>query len=196
MLFNVSGDEWGLEARPSSLPAMSDESYRGEIVFLSATNKPEDIDFALKRTGRFDVKIPILPPTPDETPGAFIGALKKEAIQHNISPEQLKDLTMNESSWDSSHNLVGSDISAIVRKAYAIAQDAGKDIVEFSHLEEASALIKPSTQDIAGMIASAIRECNDLSLIHSFYRKESPKTKSSLTEEEKDSPVYERAFLE
>jgi SpoVK/Ycf46/Vps4 family AAA+-type ATPase len=103
---------------------------------------------------------------------------------------------MNESSWENSRNLVGSDISAIVRKAYTIAQDAGNDIVEFSHLEEASALIKPSTQDIAGMIASSIRECNDLSLIHSFYRKESPKTKSSPTEEEKDSPVYERAFLE
>jgi transitional endoplasmic reticulum ATPase len=180
----------------SLLEFMSDESYRGEIVFLSATNKPEDIDFALKRTGRFDVKIPILPPTPDETPNAFIGALKKEAIHHNITSEQLKDLTMNESSWDNSHNLVGSDISAIVRKAYTIAQDAGSDVVEFSHLEEASALIKPSTQDIAGMIASAIRECNDLSLIHSFYRKESPKTKSSRTEDDKDSPVYERALVE
>jgi SpoVK/Ycf46/Vps4 family AAA+-type ATPase len=153
------------------LEFMSETSHRGEIIFLSATNRPEDIDFALKRTGRFDRKIPILPPSLDEIPEVYMTMFKRHAIEHNVNADQIKGIDVKAGGWDRSHNIVGSDVEAIVLKALEISEDNKKTVVDIDDVREAIAMIKPSTQDTAGMIASAIRECNDNSLLPDAYRK-------------------------
>lgn len=45
------------------LTFLSDTSHRGKVIFLAATNFPEQIDPAMKRAGRFDKRIPIFAPT-------------------------------------------------------------------------------------------------------------------------------------
>lgn len=45
------------------LTFLSDTSHRGKVVFLAATNFPEQVDPAMKRAGRFDKRIPIFAPT-------------------------------------------------------------------------------------------------------------------------------------
>lgn len=154
------------------LEFMSDPTHRGEIVFIAATNRPENIDFALKRTGRLDKKIPVLPPSAAERPHLFMGFLKKHNIKHNITLEDVFSLEREDvAGWgDGMDNYVGSDIEEIVRKAYEIAEDSGKDCVDIGDIKLALSLIKPSVQDIAAMVASAINECNDLSLLPAHYR--------------------------
>ena len=45
------------------LTFLSDTSHRGKVIFLAASNFPEQIDPAMKRAGRFDKRIPIFAPT-------------------------------------------------------------------------------------------------------------------------------------
>ncbi|MBA4372287.1 MAG: hypothetical protein C0402_05445 [Thermodesulfovibrio sp.] len=155
------------------LEFMSETSHRGDIIFLSATNRAEDIDFALKRTGRFDRKIPILPPSLEEIPEVYMTMFKRHKIEHRVTPEEIGKVDVKAGGWDSSHNVVGSDIEAIVLKALEVSEDNGKTVVDMDDIREAIAMIKPSTQDTAGMVASAIRECNDNSLLPDAYRKRS-----------------------
>ena len=52
------------------LEFMSDTGNRGQVLFLAATNRPDLLDAALRRPGRFDKKIPFL--IPDESERAAI----------------------------------------------------------------------------------------------------------------------------
>lgn len=45
------------------LTFLSDTSHRGKVIFLAASNFPEQIDPAMKRAGRFDKRIPMFAPT-------------------------------------------------------------------------------------------------------------------------------------
>lgn len=160
------------------LEFMADPALLGQVVFLAATNRPDRIDFALKRTGRFDRKVPVLPPSPDELPHMFIGKLGSYGITHSI---QLADITAMVSSqvgserWDGAASMlqryVGSDVDAIVRKAYEVSRDCGSMMLTPDHLKTALELMIPSTQDIEGMVEIALAETNDRSLIPDYYRK-------------------------
>lgn len=44
------------------LSFFSDTSHRGQVIILAATNYPEQVDSAIKRIGRFDVRIPVFAP--------------------------------------------------------------------------------------------------------------------------------------
>lgn len=176
------------------LEFMSDTSHRGEIMFLSATNKPENIDFALKRTGRFDIKVPILPPSEKELPEMYFVMLKKYSINHTVTEEQLRTIDIKGSHWDGTNNLVGSDIEAIVRKAFEIAEDSGKDVVDIEDMKTAVKLIKPTNQDIASMVASSLKECNDLSLLPENYRKSAMREKVPTQEEHDALTSYDRSL--
>jgi len=153
------------------LEFMSDEKNRGKIIWLGATNRPENIDFALKRTGRFDKKIPVLPPSMEEVPDLFMVMFKKYGIAHSVTLEELTGISIGGAHWDISHGPVGSDIAEVVRKAYEIAADSGKSIVDISDVKAAAELIRPTVQDTSAMVASAIKECNDISLMPEAYRK-------------------------
>lgn len=149
------------------LEFMGDTSHRGEIIFLAATNRPDDIDFALRRTGRLDRKIPVLPPSLEDVPEIYMTMFRKHGIRHSLSAESFKGL--NSGTWDQS-TMVGSDIEAITLKAFEISEDSGKGEVDLDCITEAVKLIKPSQQDTAAMVASALRECNDLSLLPDAHR--------------------------
>lgn len=154
------------------LEVMSDTSNRGKIIWLAATNKPENIDFALKRTGRLDKKIPVLPPTTGDLPHIYEAMLRKHKISHSLTFADLAAMEAETDHWDKDKvAYVGSDIEAITLKAYEIAEDAGSDKVSLEHIKEAKQCIVPSVQDVSSMVASALRECNDLSLIPEGYRK-------------------------
>jgi AAA+ superfamily predicted ATPase len=47
------------------LQFMSDPELEGEVIWIGASNEPQQIDPALKRAGRFDLTIPFFRPTPD-----------------------------------------------------------------------------------------------------------------------------------
>ncbi|MHA6491684.1 AAA family ATPase [Pseudomonas borbori] len=73
-----SGDS-GLSGRLYSMIAqeMGDADNRGKVIWVLASSRPDLIEVDLKRPGRVDVKIPLLPTTTVEESAALIRALLK-----------------------------------------------------------------------------------------------------------------------
>lgn len=69
----------GLSGRLYSMIAqeMADSNNRGRVMWLLASSRPDLIEVDLKRPGRVDVKVPLLPTTTVEESRALIGALAK-----------------------------------------------------------------------------------------------------------------------
>jgi hypothetical protein len=73
-----SGDS-GLSGRLYSMIAqeMGDADNRGKVIWILASSRPDLIEVDLKRPGRVDVKIPLLPTTTVEESAALLKALLK-----------------------------------------------------------------------------------------------------------------------
>ena len=73
-----SGDS-GLSGRLYSMIAqeMADPANRGRVVWILASSRPDLIEVDLKRPGRVDVKVPLLPTTTPAESAQLVGALAK-----------------------------------------------------------------------------------------------------------------------
>ena len=73
-----SGDS-GLSGRLYSMIAqeMADTANRGRVLWILASSRPDLIEVDLKRPGRVDVKVPLLPTSTPAESAALIGALAK-----------------------------------------------------------------------------------------------------------------------
>lgn len=60
---------------------MSDKKHKGRVIFIMATNRPDQIDVDLKRPGRMDLKIPFFFP---ETTGERKDILSRTATRHRL----------------------------------------------------------------------------------------------------------------
>ena len=109
------------------------ESMEGVIV-IAATNRPEMIDPALLRSGRFE-RVMHVPP-PDH------GGLRKILNIHS------KDMPLGKFNLDSltdkMQNFTGADVEAVCREAALIAMRAEKKSVSKKHFEEAISRVRPT----------------------------------------------------
>ena len=142
------------------LEFMSDESHRGEIVFLGATNRPDLMDAALKRPGRFDKFILFVTEYEER-----LGVLKIET-QKWFSNEELpqkgkaleatfKSLAKQTEGW------TGAEVKSGVVEAIAEFEDAlddGKKIPVAKALERAFKKLKPRTKDVQYMTWLGVQE--------------------------------------
>lgn len=73
------GGDGGLSGRLYSMIAqeMADSANRGRVVWILASSRPDLIEVDLKRPGRIDVKVPILPTTTAAESAALIALLAK-----------------------------------------------------------------------------------------------------------------------
>ena len=73
-----SGDS-GLSGRLYSMIAqeMADTANRGRVLWMLASSRPDLIEVDLKRPGRVDVKVPLLPTSTQAESAALVGALAK-----------------------------------------------------------------------------------------------------------------------
>lgn len=146
------------------LEFMSEPKHRGKIVWIGITNRPDLIDPALRRPGRFDKKIPILPPNKVERMEIFKVMFNRYGIKYdcNIDFDFLASNT---------EGYTGAEIEALVLKAFEIAEDSGSNVVRNEHIKEAMDLYIPTTRDIQRQVKLALQECNDKSLLPPEYRK-------------------------
>lgn len=142
----------------------SNTNNRGKVIFIAATNRPDLIDPALKRAGRFDKKIPILLPDANERADIFKIIIKKYGFETNI-----EDFIQFSAGTE---NYTGAEIETVVRKAYEIAnEDETEDAVLTSDIiTKAIDRCRPSTQQIQFMTMLAIEECDDKDLLPEKYR--------------------------
>jgi len=139
---------------------MSDTGHRGRIVFLAATNRPDLMDAALRRPGRFDKKIPFLIPDETERKAIFEVMARKYGLQIQDVPASCIKATVG---W------TGAEIELVTVKAVEVMEDEGKSPEDA--LEYATTVISPSTADVEFMTLLAVRECNDKTLLPPQYQK-------------------------
>lgn len=142
----------------------SNTHNRGKVIFIAATNRPDLLDSALKRAGRFDKKIPILLPEKEERASIYEIILKKYGFE--------TDITDFMHYAEASVNYTGAEIETVVRKAYELANEDDKEgtVITPDILKEAIARCRPSTQQVEFMTELAVKECDDLDLLPERYK--------------------------
>tara|TARA_B100000405_G_scaffold301669_1_gene263442 strand:- start:173 stop:1981 length:1809 start_codon:yes stop_codon:yes gene_type:complete len=112
------------------------ESMEGVIV-VAATNRPEMIDPALLRSGRFERVLHI--PPPDAKSVHEILKIHTESMP--LGKFKLSDLASQLS------NYTGADIEAVCREAALIAMRANRKTVSKKHFEQAIERVRPTVTD-------------------------------------------------
>lgn len=99
-----------------------------QVVVIAATNREKFLDFALVRSGRFDLKVKI--DLPGEKDRSGILKVKLERIKHQVNFEEVDEF------GKLSQGLSGADIDAVVNEAVYISKALGSPIgVCFEHLK-------------------------------------------------------------
>ena len=137
---------------------------RGKVIFIAATNRPDLLDAALKRAGRFDKKIPILLPEMSERAEIFRIILGKYGFEADITDFMPFALQ--------TENYTGAEIETVVRKAYELANEDEFEgsVLTTAILNEAIQKCRPSTQQVQFMTMLAIEECDDKDLLPDKYK--------------------------
>jgi len=90
------------------LALMDGLKERGQVVVIAATNRPDDIDPALRRPGRFDREIAF--PVPDRR-------ARREILQvHTRNMPLAEDVNLDELA-EMTHGFTGADLAALCREA-------------------------------------------------------------------------------
>ncbi|MCZ7392580.1 MAG: CDC48 family AAA ATPase [Candidatus Methanoperedens sp.] len=107
------------------------------VVVIAATNRPEIIDPALIRSGRFDRLVFVGPPSRSGRIEIFKIHLKNTPLSEDVSIEELADLT---------DNYVGSDMESLCREAVMLAlrENFDTEKVEMRHFKDALKKVRPA----------------------------------------------------
>lgn len=161
----ADGDS-GTSSRVFSMIAsqMGDTRYRGRIVWMLLTSRPELLPIDLKRQGRAEVHIPLFYPQDEtEVREMFLVMGKKNKVP--LKPEMLPEVK-------TPRGLSGSDIESIVIAARRKAFAAGRSAVEKADLNEAFSEFIPSAQGLEKEMQelAAVLECTQLSFLPPDWR--------------------------
>jgi len=156
-----SGDSGVTERmRASAFNFWADNSLRGKVLRIDSTNRVDLIDSAMRRSGRTDVKIPIL--MPDETARRQI--LEVLLRKHKV-PCSITDFTPFARRTE---GYTGSDLELALTTAYRFAlRDSAPAITE-AHLTAALDDLLPTARDQAAidhMTLVALDECRNKRLL-------------------------------
>jgi hypothetical protein len=143
---------------------MSDSDNRGKVVWILASSRPDLIEVDLKRPGRVDVKVPLLPTTTQAESAGLIAMLARR-YGLAIAAEELKELEPVLPTL-----LTPGAAEALVVKAYRVART--------EKLSAALALRRcltgyqnPVPADVMEFqMRLAIREATDLSFVPETLR--------------------------
>ncbi len=112
-----------------------------DVVVIAATNRPDIIDPALLRPGRFDRIIVVPPPDKKARLEIFKIHTKKMPLANDVDLEKLAEMTEGYS---------GADIEAVCREAAltALRENLKAKEVKMKHFEEVLKKIKPSLTNV------------------------------------------------
>ncbi|KAI5097660.1 spermatogenesis-associated protein 5 [Silurus meridionalis] len=91
------------------MDGIGSESHSGSLLVLGATNRPEALDPALRRPGRFDQELEVGVPSAQ----GRMDILSKQlcSVPNDITTEELQELA------DAAHGYVGADLAAVCKEA-------------------------------------------------------------------------------
>lgn len=151
-----SGDS-GTSSRVFAMIAeqMGNTRYRGRIIWMLLTCRPDLLPIDLKRQGRAEVHIPLFyPDEQEELARLFVVLAKKLGTRlESADVPEIPHLG----------NLSGADVEGVVGRALRKSMLAGDDHISAEALAEAIAEFMPSTQTLERELQeiAAIIECTD-----------------------------------
>ena len=174
---------------------MSDTNLRGRVLWIAASNRPELLDLALRREGRFDEKIPFLPPSAQERAEILPAILRKLKVlaerqrielKWNISDEFFEEFGWR-THWHISGEVIrrcdpdlhpfgkedndefpftGAQIETLAERACKLAAQRGETLSEKHLLEELENYSPgPDFREYQKMTDAALLYCTSLKFI-------------------------------
>jgi AAA+ superfamily predicted ATPase len=151
-----SGDS-GTSSRVFGMIAaqMGDTTYRGRIIWMLLTARPDLLPIDLKRQGRAEVHIPLFYPT-DESEIRQMFVILAKKLGSRVAIEDIPPIPQR-------GHLSGADIEGMVGRAWRTSLLAGADHITREALAEVVAQFMPSTQGLERELqeTAAILECTD-----------------------------------
>ncbi|KAJ3359061.1 spermatogenesis associated protein 5 [Allomyces javanicus] len=89
--------------------ATTDANYHDRVLVMGATNRPNALDDAMRRPGRFDTELEIGIPEPAQRTAILSAVLAK--VRHRMTDAQVAEVAAG------MHGYVGADIASVVREA-------------------------------------------------------------------------------
>jgi AAA+ superfamily predicted ATPase len=161
----AEGDS-GTSGRVFSMIAsqMGDTRYRGQIVWMLMTCRPDLLPIDLKRQGRAEVHIPMFYPQDEAEIREMVvvmGRKNKIALPQEIVPPVKAE-----------RRLSGSDIESVVITAWRRALTSGRPEIEKADLEQAVNEFIPSAQGLEKELQelAAVLECTQLNFLPPDWR--------------------------
>lgn len=156
------GGDSGVGARTFGMIAaqMGDTAYRGRIIWMLLTARPDLLPIDLKRQGRAEVHIPLFYPVDESELRTMFLVLAKKAGT-TIDEADLPDNIAHKG------NLSGADIEGIVGRAYRSSLLKGSRKITKDTLAAALEGFMPSTQTLEreAQELAAIIECTDVEFL-------------------------------
>lgn len=182
---------------------LSDESRLGKIVVMAATNRPDLLDPALIRAGRFGAILPVLPPprVGDASVRGRLGILNALASKHKTKFAQDLHKTMLDPQVglgrllrDEGQIWTGAEIEIVLKDAIGLAIRAKRDktVITLEDWETAMDSIIPNTGDVERMTDLALLFANNMRYCPEVWR-ERMKDKAALISVLKGATDYRAA---
>ncbi len=157
-----SGGDSGVGGRVFALIAsqMGDTAYRGKIIWMLLTARPDNLPVDLKRQGRAEVHIPLFYPVDQPELKSMLLILAKKSgttLDENDLPETVPH----------QGNLSGADVEGIIGRAYRTSLLGGSRAITKAALAQALEGFMPSTQTLEreAQELAAIIECTDIEFL-------------------------------
>jgi AAA+ superfamily predicted ATPase len=156
-----SDGDSGTSSRVFSMIAsqMGDTRYRGKIVWMLLTSRPDLLPIDLKRQGRAEVHIPMFYPDAEaEIREMFVTMARKNKV--TLTPDDVPPVSAD-------RHLSGADIESIVLAAKRRALAAERTEVHKQDIEEAVLDFIPSAQGLEKELQelAAVLECTQLNFL-------------------------------
>jgi AAA+ superfamily predicted ATPase len=152
-----AGGDSGVSSRVFGMIAaqMGDTRYRGKIVWVLMTARPDLLPIDLKRQGRAEVHVPLFYPSDETEIRKFLVVVARK-LDARLSEEDVPPIPQR-------GHLSGADIEGMVSRAWRAALLAGHDRITREILAEVVNGFIPSTQTLERELqeAAAILECTD-----------------------------------
>lgn len=156
------GGDSGVGARIFGMIAsqMGDTAYRGKILWMLLTARPDNLPIDLKRQGRAEIHIPLFYPVDQAELRSMLLILAKKTGT-SLAEVDLPDVIPHQG------HLSGADIEGIVGRAYRTSLLGGSRTITKDALAQALAGFMPSTQTLEreAQELAAIIECTDIEFL-------------------------------